>query len=108
MLGLLLLTIKPMPPGIWRWCSGIALIATLLLVRATTKIFRRLDLQNLQRERVTRFMFYLFEALGVTAMLLQVYNIALPGVFWPFFAGLVYQLFTATAQFARMILLVPE
>src|SRR5215467_15341025 len=24
MLGLLLLTIKPVPPGIWRWCSGVA------------------------------------------------------------------------------------
>ena len=108
MLGLLLLTIKPMPPGIWRWCSGIALIANLLFVRATTKIFRRLDLQNLQRERVTRFIFYLFGALGVAAMFLQVYNIALPGVFWPFFAGIVYQLLTAMAQFARMILLLPE
>src|SRR5947207_15861394 len=81
MLGLLLLTIKPMPPGIWRWCSGIALVATLLFARATTKIFRRLDLQNLHRERVTRFIFYLFGALGLAAMLLQVYNIALPGVF---------------------------
>jgi hypothetical protein len=108
MLGLLLLTIKPMPPGIWRWCSGIALIATLLFVRATAKIFRRLDLQNLQRERVTRLIFYLFGALGVAAMFLQVYNIALPGVFWPFFAGIVYQLLTAMAQFARMILLLPE
>ena len=108
MMGLLLLTIKPMPPGIWRCCSGIALIATLLFVMATTKIFRRLDLQNLQRERVTRFIFYLFGALGVAAMFLQVYNIALPGVFWPFFAGIVYQLVTAMAQFARMILLLPE
>jgi hypothetical protein len=108
MLELLLLTIKPMPPGVWRWCSGIALIATLLFARATTKIFRRLDLQNLRRERVTRFIFYLFGALGMTAMLLQMYNIALPGVFWPFFAGIVYQLLTAMAQFARMILLLPE
>jgi len=108
MLGLLLLTIKPMPPGIWRWCSCIALIANLLFVRATTKIFPRLDLQNLQRERVTRFIFYLFGALGVAAMFLQVYNISLPGVFWPFFAGIVYQLLTAMAQFARMILLLPE
>ena len=108
MMGLLLLTIKPMPPGIWRWCSGIALIAFLLFVRATTKIFRRLDLQNLQRERVTRLIFYLFGALGLAAMFLQVYNVALPGVFWPFFAGIVYQLLTAMAQFARMILLMPD
>jgi hypothetical protein len=108
MMGLLLLTIKPMPPGIWRWCSGITLVATLLFVTGISKIFRRLDLQNLQRERVARLIFYLFVALGLAAMFLQVYNVALPGVFWPFFAGIVFQLVTAMAQFARMILLRPE
>ena len=108
MMGLLLLTITPMTPGIWRWCSGIELIATLLFARATSKAFRRLNSQNLQRERVTRRILYVFGALGVAAMLLQVYNIALPGVFWPFFAGIVYQLLTAMVQFSRMILLLPE
>src|SRR6478609_3046540 len=44
MLGLLLLTVEPMPPGIWRWCSGITLVAILLLVTAITKIYRRSDL----------------------------------------------------------------
>jgi hypothetical protein len=108
MLGLLLLTIKPAPPGIWRWCSGIALIATLLFVRITTKMFRRLDLKSMQRQRVTRLIFYVFGTVGTAATLVQVYNIALPGAFWPFFAGIVYQLVTAMAQFARMILLLPE
>ena len=108
MLGLLLLTVEPMPPGIWRWCSGITLVAILLFVTAVTKMFRRLSLQNVQRQRDTRFIFYVFGAFGVAATLLQVFNIALLGVFWPFFAGIVYQLVTATAQFARMILLLPE
>jgi hypothetical protein len=108
MLGLLLLTVEPMPPGIWRWCSGITLIAILLFVSAVTKMFRRLNLQNVQRQRDTRFIFYVFGAFGVAATLLQVFNIALLGAFWPFFAGIVYQLVTATAQFARMILLLPE
>jgi hypothetical protein len=53
-------------------------------------------------------MMYFFGALGVVAMLLQAYNIALLGAFWPFFAGIVYQVVTAMAQFARMILLLPE
>ena len=44
----------------------------------------------------------------MVAMLLQVFNIALLGAFWPFFAGIVYQLVTAMAQFARMILLMPN
>ena len=94
---------------IWRWCSGIALVATLLFVTAITKIFRRrLNLQNVQRQRDTRFIYYVFGAFGVAAMLLQVFNIALLGAFWPFFAGIVFQLVTAMAQFARMILLMPE
>jgi hypothetical protein len=108
MLGLLLPTIKPMPPGNWRWCSGIALIANLSFVTVTTKTFRRLNLRNVQRQRVTRFVFYLFGAFGMAAMLLQLYNIALLAAFWPFFALIVYQLVTAMAKFARMILLLPE
>jgi hypothetical protein len=108
MLGLLLLTVEPMPPGIWRWCSGITLVATLLFVTAIMKIYRRSDLQNVQRQRDTRFIFYVFGAFGVAALLLQVFNIALLGAFWPFFAGIVFQLVTAMAQFARMILLMPE
>ena len=108
MLGLLLLTVEPIPPGIWRWCSGITLVATLVFVTATRKIYRRLNLQSVQREHNTRFIYYVFGAFGVAAMLLQVFNIALLGAFWPFFAGIVYQLVTAMAQFARMILLMPE
>jgi hypothetical protein len=53
MLGLLLLTVEPMPLGIWRWCSGITLVAILLLVTAISKMFRRLNLQNVQRQRDT-------------------------------------------------------
>jgi hypothetical protein len=106
MLGLLPLTIKPTPPGIWRWCSGIFLIATVSFVTVTMKMFRRLNLRNVQRQH--RFIFYLFGAFGTAAILLQVYNIALVAAFWPFFAGIVYQLVTAMAQFARMILLLPE
>jgi len=108
MLGLLLLTIKPMPPGIWRWCSSIALVANLSFVTAATKDFRRLNLRNLQRQRVTRFIFFLFGAFGMAALLLQLYNVVLLAAFWPFFAGIIYQLVTAMAQFARMILLLPE
>jgi hypothetical protein len=108
MLGLLLLTVKPAPPGIWRWCSGILLVVTVWFVTAIIKMFRRLNLKTVQRQRANRFIFFVFGAFGVAALLLQLYNIALPGVFWPFFAGIVFQLITAMAQFARMILLLPE
>jgi hypothetical protein len=108
MLGLLLLTIKPVPPGIWRWCSGVAFIVSLLFPITMTKYFRRLDVRQVQRERATRFVFYLFGILGIAANLLQLYNTAFVGVFWPFFTGIVFQVVTALFQFARMILLLPE
>jgi hypothetical protein len=107
MLGLVLITIKPAPPAMWRWCSGILLVTTVSVVAATTKALR-LNLPYAQRDRVTRFVFLLFGLFGIAAMLLQLYNIVWLDVFWPFFAGIVYQLVTAMAQFARMILLLPE
>ena len=69
-----------------------------------TKILRRLDLRQIQRERTTRFVFYLFGTFGIPANLLQLYNTAFLGAFWPFFAGIVFQLVTTMLQFARMIL----
>jgi hypothetical protein len=108
MMGLLLLTIKPVPPGIWRWCSAIAFIVFLFFPITMTKYFRRLDVRQVQRERDTRFVFYLFAILGIAANLLQLYNAAFVGVFWPFFTGIVFQVVTALFQFARMILLLPE
>jgi hypothetical protein len=108
MVALLLLTIKPMPPGIWRWCSGLAFVVSLLFAVTMTRIVRRLDLQQIQRERATRFVFYLFGTFGIAAISLQLYNAALLGAFWPFFTSITFQLVAAMFQFARMILLPPE
>jgi hypothetical protein len=108
MMGMVLLTVKPMPAGIWRWCSGIAFVVSLLFAATMTKYFRRLDGQQVRREPATRFVFYLFGMFGIVANVLQLYNAALLGVFWPFFAGIVFQVITALLQFARMILLLPE
>ena len=108
MMGLLLLTIKPMPPGIWRWCSGIAFLVSVLFATTMTKTFRSLNLRDIQRDRTTRLVFYLFGVVGTAVILFQLYNAALLGAFWPFFTGIVYQLITALFQFARMILLMPE
>ena len=46
--------------------------------------------------------------LGVGITLLQLYNTALLGAFWPFFAGIAFHLISAVLQFARMIVLPPE
>ena len=104
-IGILLLTIRPVPTGIWRWCSGFALVISLLFAIPMTKMFRRLDLRQVQSGRVTRLVFYLFGTLGIAANFLQLYNAASLGAFWPFFVGIVLQLVGAMFQFARMIAL---
>ena len=108
MVGLLLLAIQPVPPEIWRWCSAIGLMVFLMFVSATGKSVRRLSRREVQRDRGSRFMLYFFGVLGIAVTVLQAYNVVSLGAFWPFFAGIVYQLVTAVVQFARMILLLPE
>jgi hypothetical protein len=108
MTGILLLTIRPVPTGIWRWCSGLAFVVSLLFAVTMTKMFRQLNLQEIQRERATRLVSYLFGIFGIAANLLQLYNTAVLSAFWPFFTGIVVQLVTGTFQFVRMILLRPE
>jgi hypothetical protein len=108
MVGLLLLTIRPVPADIWKWGSGFAFVVSLLFGITMTKHFRRLDVRELQSEPLTRFVFYLFGTVGIAANLLQLYNAAFLGAFWPFFAGIVVQLVTGMFQFARMILLRPK
>jgi hypothetical protein len=90
--GIAVLTIKPMPPAVWRWCSAIEFVVFLLFVVIMNKAFRRLGVRKVQRGGGSRFMLNLFGAFGAASMLLQVYNLALPGAFWPFFAEIVYHL----------------
>jgi len=106
--GLLLLTIKPVLPGIWRWCSGLTLVIVLPFAITTSRGFRQLDPLQLQSVRGTGFGFYLFGILGAGAVLLQFCNIAIFNAFWPFFTGIVVHLLAAMFQFARIILLPPE
>jgi hypothetical protein len=81
MLGLLLLTIKPMPPGIWRLCSGVAFVVFLLFVTTSGKVFRRLNLQEVKRQRLSSIVFYIFATIGTPVLLLQLYNTVFLGAF---------------------------
>jgi len=109
MLGLLFVTIKPLPGSIWKWCSGFALVILVLFAVTSMTIFRRLTLRRLQSYgRATHFVFNLFGILGTAVTLLQLYNAAILGAFWPFFTGIVFQLTAAMFQFMRIILMPPE
>jgi hypothetical protein len=107
-IGMLLLTTKPAPAGVWRWCSCAAVVIVLPFAVMTSRTFRQLDRQQLQSALATGFTFYLFGLLGIGAMLLQFFNLAILNAFWAFFTGIVVHLLAAMVQFARIILLPPE
>jgi hypothetical protein len=107
-IGLLLLTIRPTPTAVWRWCSALALVVLFPFVMTTAKGWRSLDPHLLRRERAAGSPFHLFAILGIGAMLLQFFNIAILNAFWPFFTGIVVHLLAAMVQFARIILVPPE
>ena len=109
MLGLLFLTIKPLPTGIWRWCSGFAFVILVFFAVTSLTISRRPELRQLQSYgRATHFVFYLFGILGTGVTVLQLYNVVILGAFWPFFTGIAFQLTAAMFQFMRIILTPPE
>lgn len=106
--GMLLLTIKPTPLSIWHWCSGFWL---LLIVPFGFLIRRRqsdLGPTAIKDMGAYRYLLYTFAILGTAVGLLQVYNALILGVFWGFYAAIVFQLAIGTLQFARMILLPPH
>jgi hypothetical protein len=106
-IALLLLTIQPELPAVWRWCSAVAFVVFLLFGVTTVASFRRHGLRKVQGGP-GNFIFYVFGGLGIGAIVLQLVNIALLVTFWPFFAGMDLQLLAAMLQFARMILWPPE
>jgi hypothetical protein len=106
-IALLLLSVEPTLAGVWRWCSGVALVVFLVFAITINSSSRRLGLHRLQGASAN-FIFYSFTVLGWGAVLLQLFNVVLLGAFWPFFTGIVLQLVAAMLQFARMILSSPE
>jgi len=83
-------------------------VISLLFAITMTKYFRRLDVQQLQRERATRFVFYLFGMFGIAANVLQLTTLASSAHSGRSSPALRSRFITALFQFARMILLLPE
>jgi hypothetical protein len=102
-IALLLMTVEPAVMAVWRWCSSVAFVVFLFFGIRTMTGFRRFNVPRSQGA-AANFIFYLFGTLGAGATLLQLYNVALLGAFWPFFSGIVVQLIAAMFQFARMVL----
>ena len=106
LLGMLLLTVKPPLPDIWRWCSGVAFVTQIMLIVFGGNPARRIPRGQLHG--VNKVLFYGMASLGTAAMALQAINFARWNWFWPFFAFICVHVLAAIIQFMRMVLLLPE
>jgi hypothetical protein len=106
--GMLLLTIKPTPLSIWRWCSGCALVLISVFGFFSRQRQSEVGPTLFKGMGAYRYLFYMIAVLGITIGLLQAYNALISGLFWLFYAAIVFQLAIGTLQFAVMILLPPH
>jgi hypothetical protein len=100
--GMLLLTIKPAPDSIWQWCSAFAALFQVPFTIASFRTSRRFSPDEFRG--VSKILFYSQFAIGISTLLLQLYNIAVLNRFWPFFAGIFAHLMGAMLQFVRLVL----
>ena len=103
--GMLLLTMKPPPESIWRWCSGFAAMCQIPV--AVISIKRMRTLSSADFKDVSKIVFYPLFTLASVVFILQLYNLAVLNSFWPFFANIFVDLIGAMAQFVRLVLLLP-
>ena len=103
--GLWLLTIKPPPEAIWRWCSAFALLFLLPFSVLSLRTTRSLDPDEFKG--LSKAIFYLMFVLGIATILMQLYNATVLNTFWAFYFAIIVQLMGAMLQFARLILLPP-
>lgn len=105
--GMLLLSVKPPPENIWRWCSLFGLLfqipGAIIASRQTRAVGRE------AYPRITgRLLFYGIATIGTGSLLLQIANAVVLNRFWPFFAAIVVHVLAGAIQFMRMVLLLPD
>ena len=106
--GMLLLTIKSTPFPIWRWCSGFSFLLICIFGVLSRRGQPELGPAVIKEMGAYSYLFYVIAILGTAIGLLQAYNALVSGVFWLFYAAIMFQLAVGTLQFARMILLPPH
>jgi hypothetical protein len=106
--GITLLTMKPVPVSIWRWCSGFSFVMTILFFVMITRASRGLGPAVIRGLGSYRYFYYLLAVLGTAVTALQVYNMVAVGAFVLFYIGIAFQLSAGLVQFVRMILLSPN
>jgi hypothetical protein len=107
LLALWLVSIDPQQVWTWRVCSALALLLTISIGMMMSGGVRAAS-RELKWGRDSKLLFFSFSVLGIVAMILQVYNLAILNAFWPSYTTVLLQLITGAAQFVRLILIQPE
>jgi hypothetical protein len=105
LIAMLLLSVKPPPPWIWRACSGLSLALMVPFGLSTMKGVRAIQSGGLSIVGTSRLLLHGLGILALVATLLQVYNVVALNAFWAFFATIVVQLVAGILQFVFLILL---
>ena len=106
--GMFLMAIKPTPLCIWNWCSGFSLLLGFPFGFLTWRRLSELGPRVIKNMGAYRYFFYVVSILGTAVVLSQFYNAFVSGVFWLFYATVIFPLAIGTLQFALMILLPPQ
>ena len=105
LVAMLLLSVKPTPPWIWRASSVLSLVFAAPFAISIQKETRTVRAEASGMTGASRFLLYGMGLMAMAAMLLQVYNVAVLNAFWAFFATIIVQLVAGILQFVRLILL---
>jgi hypothetical protein len=105
LVAILLLSVKPPPPWIWRACSGLSLALAVAFGLSPSKGFSSIRSGGLRAAGASRVLLYGLGIIATAALLLQIYNVVVLNAFWAFFATIVVQLIAGILQFVRLILL---
>src|SRR5882724_4342954 len=106
--AILLLTVKPAPISIWRWCSAFSVLLFLPFFFIGRRTTAELGPNAIRNMGSYRYVYYGISIVGIGIILCQVVNAAFLNLFWMFFLGIAFQLATGILQFIRMILLPPH
>jgi hypothetical protein len=106
--AILLLTVKPAPIWIWRWCSTFSTLLFLPFIFMSRRATAKLGPKAIRNMGSYRYVYYGMIIVGTGIVLCQVVNAGFLNLFWIFFLGIAFQLCGGILQFVRMILLPPH
>ena len=106
--AILLLTVKPEPISIWRWCSAFSTLLLLPYIFMGGRTRAKLGRDAIRNMGSYRYVYYGMTIVGTGIILCQVVNAAFLNLFWIFFLGIAFHLSAGILQFVRMILLPPH